>query len=90
MRADQKANSFFFEDRPVGYFEDDQLPCSPGSYRYVPYRGPGHLQLQQALVSQGPQRCHYIAKNAKRYFTVVACPAHGLLELANFDVPDAF
>ena len=90
MTGEKEARTFFFEDSPVGYFAGDQLPNSPGSYRYVPYRGTGHLRLQQALVSQGPQRCHYIVENAKRHFTVVACPAYGLLELANFDVPSAF
>src|SRR5258708_38826513 len=38
MQTDRNAKSFFFEENPVGYFEDDRLPCSPGCYRYTPYR----------------------------------------------------
>ena len=89
MQTAQNPKSFFFEENPVGYFEDDPLPCSTGCYRYMPYRGPGHYRLQGALKTKGPQRCHYITDNAKRYFTVVACPAQGLLQLAEFDNPDS-
>jgi hypothetical protein len=31
--------SFFFDEKPVGYFELDQFPSELGSYRYMPYRG---------------------------------------------------
>jgi len=50
------SQTFFFQDHPVGYFEDVQLPAAPGDYRYMPYRGPGHLRLMGALKSLGPQR----------------------------------
>lgn len=88
MRADQEARSFFYEDHPVGYFEDDALPCVAGKYRYMPFRGFGHYRLQGALRASGPQRCHYVTANSKRYFTVVACPSYGLLQLADFDSSD--
>ena len=58
---------FFLGTEAVGYFED-QLPSSPGLYRYMPYRGPGHLRLVQALASTGPQRCYYIVEGEPRYF----------------------
>jgi hypothetical protein len=74
MQTDQNPKSFFFEENPVGYFEDDRLPCSPGCYRYMPYRGPGHHRLQGSRKTKAPQRCHYITENTKRYFTVLACP----------------
>ena len=87
MDAHKNPRTFFFEDLPVGYFVDDPLPSSAGCYRYVPYRGPGHYQLGLALRTFGPQRCHYIAENFKRRFSVLACPVYGLLELADFDDP---
>jgi hypothetical protein len=89
MQTAQNPKSFFFEENPVGYFEDDRLPCAPGCYRYTPYRGPGHYRLQGSLKTKGPQRCHYITGHTKRYFTVVACPVQGLLQLAEFDNPDS-
>jgi hypothetical protein len=33
-------NRFFFGTEIVGYFEDE-LPSSAGSYRYMPFGGPG-------------------------------------------------
>jgi hypothetical protein len=88
MPTDKKANAFFFHESPVGYFHDDSLPNSAGCYRYVPYRTVGHHRLHGALRAQGPQRCHYVTANCKRYFTVVACPGYGLLQLADFDSSD--
>jgi len=60
-------NGFFLGTQVVGYFEE-RLPSSPGFYRYMPFRGPGHFQLAQALVSIGPQRCYYIAEGEPHYF----------------------
>lgn len=75
---------FFFEGGSAGYFEEDQLPSVPGSYRYMPYRSPAHHRLHVALKTAGPQRCYYLAGNARRYFTVVNAPSPGVLELAGF------
>ena len=81
---EQDAKTFFFEDNPVGYFLEDQLPTKSGHYKYMPYRGPGHYKLGQALSSKGPQRCHYVQNGEAHDFTVVLFVAYGLLELADF------
>src|SRR5258708_38827464 len=68
MQTDRNAKSFFFEENPVGYFEDDRLPCSPGCYRYTPYRRTRAPPIARLPENAGPQRCHYITDNTKRYF----------------------
>ena len=69
---------FFFEEHAVGYFED-QLPSSPGHYRYMPFRGPGHLHLVKALATSGPQRCYYVIERKRHYFIVLNTASDGIL-----------
>ena len=38
---------FMFDGKPVGYFEERELPRVPGRYRYMPYRGLGHYEMQR-------------------------------------------
>jgi hypothetical protein len=84
MNAEQQAKTFFFKDRPVGYFEGDQLPDKPGEYRYMPFRSRGHYEFIGALKSKGPQRCHYLVEEKKRHFTVLHWVSYGLLVLGEF------
>jgi hypothetical protein len=37
---------FMFDGMAVGFFEEVKPPSSPGLYRYMPYRGPGHYEMQ--------------------------------------------
>ena len=67
MESVAEHNRFFLGTEVVGYFED-QLPSCPGLYRYMPFCGPGHLRLVQALASTGPQRCYYIVEGEPHYF----------------------
>jgi len=67
MESHPEHHRFFLGTEVVGYFED-QLPSSPGLYRYMPFRGPGHLRLIQALASSGPQRCYYVIEGEAHYF----------------------
>ena len=60
---------FFFQGEVVGYLDGSSLPNSPGSYKYVPYRGVGHLRLVKAL-SSGAQICSYTHKKKAHYFKV--------------------
>jgi hypothetical protein len=85
MQADAEAKTFFFEGRGAGYFEETELPCSNGKYRYMPLRSGAHYRLHLALKSSGPQRCHHIVDGKKRFFTVLSCPSYGQLELAEFE-----
>ena len=78
MHSGSGHKEFFFEEHAAGYFED-QLPSSPGQYRYMPFRGPGHLRLVEALASSGSQRCYYVIEGEKHYFIVLKNPSHGVL-----------
>jgi hypothetical protein len=73
-------NQFFLGTEVVGYFED-QLSSSPGLYRDMPFRGPGHLRLVQALASTGPQRCDYIAEGEAHYFIAERVPSLHVLQV---------
>ena len=77
MHSGSESKEFFFEEQAVGYFED-QLPSTPGQYRYVPFRGFGHLRLVEALAS-GSQRCYYVNEGKKHYFIVLKASSHGIL-----------
>jgi hypothetical protein len=81
MASGSENKEFFFEECSVGYFED-QPPHLPGQYRYMPFRGPGHYRLGQALASSGPQRCYYLAAGEKHFFTVERIPSLHVLEVS--------
>jgi hypothetical protein len=72
---------FFFGEDSVGYFED-QLPSSPGEYRYMPFRGVGHFRLVQALASSGSQRCYYLTAGEKHHFTVARISSLHVLDVS--------
>ena len=80
----QDPNEFMFDGMPVGCFE--QMPRSPGCYRYEPYRGPGHYEMQTLRRSGGSPRCFYDADDGRVSFTVRDCPKYGVLELYDFDI----
>lgn len=73
--------AFFFEEYAVGYFEDER-PSSPGQYRYMPFRGPGHWRLAQALASSGSQSCYHVTQGEKHYFTVLSIASYGILQVS--------
>lgn len=70
---------------PVGYFEEPEFPNIDGSYRYMPFRGQGHYQLQVALREQGKARCSYESGDKRVEFNVRSCPQYGVLELTDFE-----
>jgi hypothetical protein len=78
MHSGSEDKQFFFEEQPAGYFEDE-LPSSPGEYRYMPLRGPGHLRLVEALASSGSQRCYYLVEGKKQYFIVLKALSDGMV-----------
>ena len=81
MQPAAERNRFFLGDQVVGYFEA-QMPSSPGLYRYMPFRGSGHLRLVQALASIGPQRCYYTAEDKTHYFIVERIPSLHTLQVS--------
>lgn len=77
---------FLFDGMAVGYFEEVEPPRSPGLYRYMPYRGPGHYEMQMVLRGGGSPCCYYEADGVRVSFTVRDCPEYGVLELCDFDI----
>jgi hypothetical protein len=75
---------FMFKGMPVGYFEEPEYPRRSGPYRYMPYRGPGHYQMQTQRREKGGVRCYYEVGSGRVSFAVLDCPEYGVLELADF------
>jgi hypothetical protein len=76
---------FLFDGMPVGYFEEPEPSCMPGLYRYMPYRGAGHYEMQTLRRKGGSPRCYYEADGVRTWFTVKDCPEYGVLELCDFE-----
>lgn len=43
---------FYFNGMVVGYFEQADYPTTDGQYSYIPYRGPGHYEMQTSLARE--------------------------------------
>jgi hypothetical protein len=81
----KSALEFSFGDKLLGYFEGNEHPISVRNHPYMPYRGPGHYEMQVALEMGGKARCHYVAGGTIVEFDVTDCPKYGLLKLASFE-----
>jgi hypothetical protein len=75
---------FYFDGMAVGHFEQDDYPTTDGQYRYMPYRGPGHYEMQTSLERGDEVRCSYKTRGQHVTFVVRECPEHGALVLADF------
>ena len=75
---------FEFAGDPVGLFEDGICPDSEGLFRYEPYRGPGHLRMQEQLRKSGSAPCSYVHAGKRISFIVIDCPEYGVLNLSSF------
>ena len=67
----QRANRLDFccDGLVAGYFIDiATYPTTPGRYRYMPYRGPGHLRLGQQFGAAGFARCSWGAPGERVAF----------------------
>jgi hypothetical protein len=79
-RADLATRTFTYGGYPVGYFDKGELPSRPGRYRYMPYRGEGHLLMIGAIERIGKARCRF--PNGDR-FRVIAIPEPHVLEIGD-------
>jgi hypothetical protein len=77
--------AFMFDGMAVSIFEGADYPRASGRYRYEPYRGPGHYEMQVRLRSGESPRCCYDCDGVRVSFTVRNCPEYGVLELCNFE-----
>jgi len=76
---------FMLDGIPVGYFEGNDFPSSPGRYRYMPFRGPGHYVMRKQLSAGGRPRCYYDAGDIRVSFAVRDCPEYAVLDLCDFE-----
>lgn len=76
---------FMFKGMLVGYFQEAEYPRQDGRYHYMPYRGIGHYEMERERRSKGSAECHYDLGAERVSFTVLDCPAYGLLELSGFE-----
>jgi hypothetical protein len=83
----RKSNDFYFNGIPVGIFEGNELPRSPGCYRYEPYRSVGHYLMHQQLEAGNTPRCSYHDGDSHVSFIVQDCSEYGILELRDFEIP---
>ena len=77
---------FYHEGMPVGFFEEIEMPRAAGRFRYMPYRGPGHYEMQMDRLAGNSPRCHYDTEDARVTFSVRDCPEYGVLELCDFEI----
>ena|ERR1700722_10405025 len=75
---------FSYKDMPVGVFQEEAFPTAPGHYRYMPYRGGGHYEMQKALHAGSRPRCTFRTLDRVVSFAVVDCPEPHVLELVEF------
>jgi hypothetical protein len=70
----------------AGHFIDTAAyPNAPGRYRYMAYRGPGHLLLQEQCGRSGVARCTYAKPNGLVGFMVRTVGEHGILDVTEID-----
>jgi hypothetical protein len=81
----QNALDFHFKGVPIGRFETATYPTKPGSYPYLPYHEGGHDLMQVRLQLYGRARCYYDTETARVFFSVVANPEYGRVELTEFE-----
>ncbi len=69
---------FLFDGMVVGEFTNG-YPSTVGDFIYMPYRGPGHLQMQEKLRESHEVTCSF--KKGTKIFTltIIACPKYGVL-----------
>jgi hypothetical protein len=68
----------------VGRFTDELPPIADGIYGYEPYRGQGHLHMQETL-RDAAAVCSYVVRDVVTTFKVVSCPSYGRLQLTSFE-----
>jgi hypothetical protein len=69
---------FLYGDMPVGHFtEGTAYPTVPGMYKYMPYRGLGHLRMGEELRRAGSAGCAYVGPEGRVTFLVRECPEYG-------------
>ena len=71
---------FSFDGMEVGILTPGP-PSRNGIFEYMPYRGPGHLAMQDALKTKGLALCQCETPWEDVVFAVHSCPAYGKLSI---------
>ena len=72
---------FVFDGNPVGEFEGPAFPNTPGRYRYMPFRGLGHYNMQTVLQTGTPAHCEGSDGKHAVELLVTSCPEDGVLQV---------
>jgi hypothetical protein len=88
MGAQESDGAFFFNGMPVGILLLP-VPRVAGHWRYEPYRGPGHYDMQMALRDGQPAQCITDDRGSRITFLVVGCPDYGVLEVREVQFPNS-
>jgi len=75
---------FIYQGNPVGIFLKGIMPAAPGTYRYEPFRGSGHYEMQTSLEAGEKPICSYRLGEIEVEFAVIRCSRYGELELGSF------
>lgn len=66
----------------VGCFADlDEYPTKAGRYKYIAYRGPGHLLLREECKLSGFARCTYEANGSVQFIVRTVAMSTGLVDV---------
>jgi hypothetical protein len=80
-------NTFFFQDHVVGSLKEE-IPMTGGAFRYEPFRGVGHLNLQKELNEKGIAHCYRNLDGAMIEFSVAQNPKYGTLSVEPTNSPN--
>jgi hypothetical protein len=84
MEHEDRRLVFEFDGDHVGCFEGiDGYPTTPGKYRYMPFRGPGHYEMREACARRGSARCSYRTAEGVVEFTARPANEYGALEISD-------
>lgn len=73
---------FPFRGMPVGTLEELRFPAGAGRFRYMPYRGPGHFDMCEAVKNKGTARCTFEQDGQPFDMVVDGIPEYGVLSVA--------
>ena len=80
-----KSQIFMFDRMLVGYFVQSEFPHAPGRFRYVPFTGRGHDELQKQSQAGVSPRCYFDTGKEIVSFVVRDFPAYGEFVIGDFE-----
>ena len=80
-----KSQLFMFDGMLVGYFAQSEFPRAPGRFRYIPFRGRGHYELQKQSQAGIRPRCYFDTGKEIVSFVVRDFPEYGEFVIGYFE-----